>query len=185
MASLASRLIPYLPFALALVCSAAAGGATPLGALYYAIGFAALLIGLLTWVRTYSPTSLGRALTLYAFICATSLTYFLPSLTRGTSQITQSQLLSTGLWAGTSVMIILLGQMLARRMNWRRGNCVALITVLAAFLSVGVAWVHTPSEKPPISAALLPVAGFWPGVADAIGDNSIEVDLPRRHQPVE
>lgn len=185
MASSASRLIPYLPFALALVCSAAAGGAGSLGAFYYAIGFVMLLIGQLIWVRAHSPTSYGRAFTLFAFICIASLAYFLPSLPKGTSQITQSQLLSTGLWAGTSVVIVLLGQMLARRMNWRRGNCIALITVLAAFLSVGVAWIHTPSQKPPISAALLPVAGFWPGVADAIGGDPIEVDLPRRHQPVE
>ncbi|WP_367380885.1 hypothetical protein [Stenotrophomonas cyclobalanopsidis] len=182
MAPSASRLIPFFPFALAMVLSAAAGGAISLSAFAYAIGFVALIIGQLMWVKTHRSNSIANAITLYALTCSTSLAFFVPSLASGRMAVSQVNFLSTLAWAGALVLIVFIGQWVGESLRWRRSIAIGAVAVLAAALTVGVMWGVKGSRTPPLGAAVLPFFGYWPGVADALHDKPINVDLPTRRE---
>jgi len=182
MAPSASRLIPFFPFALAMALSAAAGGAIPLSAFAYAVGFVALIIGQLMWVKTHRSNSIASALTLYALTCSTSLAFFLPSLASGGMAVRQVNFLSIFAWAGAPVLIVFIGQWIGEHMRWRRSTAIGAVAVLAAVLTVGAMWGVKGSRTPPLGVAVLPFSGYWPGVADALQDKPINVDLPTRRE---
>lgn len=69
------------------------------------------------------------------------------------------------------------GALLALRLNWRRGAGVALALLFAMVAACGVRWVQSGEERPPMLAVLLPVIGYLPGVAGAIDNVPIEVNL--------
>ncbi|MDR6092934.1 hypothetical protein [Stenotrophomonas sp. SORGH_AS_0321] len=103
--------------------------------------------------------------------------YLLPSALSGRLLSDAFQVQQTAIWAASTVAVHAGGALLALRLDWRRGAGVALALLSAMVAACGVRWVQSGEERPPMLAVLLPVIGYLPGVAGAIDNEPIQVNL--------
>jgi len=173
----ASRARTYTAFGIAALCWALSASNLGYISFFYAFALAASLVAQWLWFKDVPLLTASRALEFYVLLCASALMYLLPSALSGRLLSDGFQVQQTAIWAAVTVAVHAGGALLALRLDWRRGAGVALALFFAMVAACGVRWVQSGEERPPMLAVLLPVIGYLPGVAGAIDNVPIQVNL--------